>query len=80
MANLKLDFPTIIKLAVWSLIVGGILYWLEWSPGEIYGFIIDKFAGVWAWMANSGLKYMLLGATIVVPVFIISRLRSGRKG
>ncbi len=80
MSNLKLDFSTIIKLAIWSIIVGAILYWLEWSTGEIYGWFIDKAARIWGWMAGTGIQYMLLGATIVVPVFIISRLRSGRKG
>lgn len=75
MSNLKLDLGTIIKLVIWSTLVGAALYWLEVSTGDIYGWIIDKLAAIWNWIAGTGLKYMLLGATIVVPVFVISRMR-----
>ena len=67
---------TIIKLVVWSLIVGVLLYWLKISPGDIYAWVGNKLAGVWDWMSESGLTYLLLGATIVIPVFLISRLHS----
>tara|TARA_R110002096_G_scaffold9468_2_gene37373 strand:- start:384 stop:617 length:234 start_codon:yes stop_codon:yes gene_type:complete len=73
--KLKLDLGTIIKLAFYSLVVGGLLYWLEVSTGDIYGWVINKFAAIWHWLMNTGLKYMLLGATIVVPIFVISRMR-----
>jgi len=75
MSKLDLDLPTIFKLVIWSIAVGALLYWLEWSTGDIFGWIANKVAGIWAWFAGSGLKYMLLGATIVVPVFLFSRLR-----
>jgi len=75
MSKLDLDFGTVIKLVIWSTIVGALLYWLEWSTGEIFGWIFDKIAAIWAWIADTGLKYMLLGATIVVPIFLISKFR-----
>ncbi|MBL4838589.1 MAG: hypothetical protein JKY34_13520 [Kordiimonadaceae bacterium] len=75
MNKLNLDFATIVRLAVWSILVGAVLYWLEWSTGDIFGWIANKIAGIWHWLANTGFKYMLLGATIVVPVFLFSRLR-----
>ncbi len=75
MDKLKLDLGTIIKLAIYSMLVGGLLYWLEVSTGDIYGWIINKLAAIWDWLMNTGLKYMLLGATIVVPLFVISRMR-----
>jgi len=75
MSKLDLDIPTIIKLVIWSMLVGALLYWLEWSTGDIFGWIANKIAGIWNWLAGTGIKYMLLGATIVVPVFIISRIR-----
>lgn len=75
MDKLRLDLRTIVKLAIYSLIVGGLLYWLEVSTGDIYGWIINKLAAIWGWLMNTGLKYMLLGATIVVPIFVISRMR-----
>jgi len=77
MSKLNLDFGTIIKLVIWSMLVGALLYWLELSTGDIYSWIINKVAAVWDWLVGSGLQYMLLGATIVVPVFIFSRLRKG---
>ena len=75
MQKLNLDLPTIIKLVIWSIAIGALLYWLEWSPGDIYGWIADKIAVIWGWFAGTGLQYLLLGATIVVPVFLFSRLR-----
>jgi len=75
MQNLRLDLGTIIKLVIYSLLVGALLYWLEVSTGDVYSWIINKIAEIWHWLMNTGLKYMLLGATIVVPIFIISRLR-----
>lgn len=75
MSKLDLDLPTIIKLVIWSIVVGALLYWLEWSTGDIFGWIANKIASIWNWFAGSGLKYMLLGATIVVPIFLFSRLR-----
>lgn len=75
MKKLDLDFSTILKLVIYSTIVGAILYWLQISTGEIFGWIFDKIAAIWNWILGTGLKYMLLGATIVVPIWIISQLR-----
>lgn len=75
MATKPMTGGTIIKLVVWSLIVGFIMYQLEWSPGDIIGWIADKIAAVWNWFAGFGLNYVLLGATIVVPVYFLMRFR-----
>ena len=75
MSKLDLDFPTIIKLVIWSMVVGAVLYWLEWSTGDIFAWIANKIASIWNWLAGTGIKYILLGATIVVPVFLFSRLK-----
>lgn len=72
------DMSTIVKLAIYSMIVGAVLYWLNLSAGDIYGFVTNKLSGVWNWMANSGLQYMLLGATIVVPLYFISNWKKKR--
>lgn len=71
---------TILKLLFWSLVVGFIMYQLEWSPGDIVGWIADQIAGIWDWFAGFGLNYVLLGATIVVPVYLLMRLRDRMKG
>lgn len=75
----KIDVGLIVKLAVWSLIVGALLYWLDLSPGEVYGWVGDKLNGLWQWTVGNGINYMLLGATIVVPVYLLMRLKSGLK-
>ncbi|WCL54647.1 DUF6460 domain-containing protein [Gimibacter soli] len=78
-AGSKVDVGLIVKLAVWSLIVGAILYWLDLSPGDVYSWVGDKLNGLWQWTVGNGLNYMLLGATIVVPVYILLRLKAGLK-
>ena len=76
----RIDGRLIFKLVLWSLVVGALLYWAEVSPGSIYGWIFDKLAGVWDWFARSGLSYILLGASIVVPLYLIIHFtRRGRR-
>lgn len=80
--KLNIDFGLVFKLALWSLIVGAVLYWLELSPKDIYGWSADKIAGLWDWIVGDAVQYILLGATIVVPLYFLMRLkdRMGRKG
>lgn len=73
----RVDLKTVIKLALLSLIVGAILYALGLSPGDIYGWVAGILADIWNWLVNSGLQYMALGAAIVVPVFLLMRLKRG---
>ena len=75
MADKSITGGTIIKLVLWSLVVGFVMYKLAWSPGDIVGWIGNTLAEMWAWFSGSGLEYVLLGATIVVPVFLFSRFR-----
>ncbi|TNE64622.1 MAG: hypothetical protein EP335_07125 [Alphaproteobacteria bacterium] len=67
----SISIGTVIQLLVWSFIVGALLYWLDWSPGDVYGWLANKLAAFWDWLVGSGLKYVLLGATIVVPVYLL---------
>ncbi len=79
MNKLDIGVGTVIKLTIWSLIVGALLYWLQWSPGDVYGWIINKIAAIWNWLAGVGLNYLLVGATIVVPIYVLMNLKR-RKG
>ncbi|SDD24673.1 MULTISPECIES: DUF6460 domain-containing protein [Kordiimonas] len=76
---MQLNAGVIIKLAVWSFLVGLLLYWLEWSPGDVYGWLANKIATLWDWLVGSGLQYVLLGATIVVPVYLIMQFKNRRR-
>lgn len=67
----------IVKLAIISLFVGAIMAAFGWTPFGILQAILDFFAGIW----NLGFgalekfgSYILLGAAVVVPIFLLSRL------
>ncbi len=77
---MQFNAGVIIKLLIWSFLVGLLLYWLEWSPGDVYGWIANKVATLWNWLVGSGLQYVLLGATIVVPVYLIMQFKNRRRG
>ncbi|MFY8095287.1 MAG: hypothetical protein ACOVN0_17540 [Niveispirillum sp.] len=64
----------VIRVLIWSLLVGMVLAWLGWTPGDMLRHAIrlleqvpDGLAGVfgWAW------PYVRQGAMIVVPVAAI---------
>ncbi len=73
----RITFGTIIKLLVASLIVGMVLAYFNVTPQEILAYVqaqiggaIDN-AGSWAGWAAS---YILLGAVIVVPLWLLHYL------
>ena len=80
MADTRVAIRTGFKLVIWSVVVGFVLYHMKISPGDIYGWIANTFAGIWEWTSGSGIEYMLLGATIVVPIFLISWFRNKNRG
>ncbi len=74
---------TVAQLLLWSVVVGVILSALGITPfnivdqfGLIFRRIYDLGFGAFHWAA----QYILLGAIIVVPVWLISRLLGGRGG
>lgn len=80
MSDKPITSGTVLKLVIYSFIVGFIMYSLEWSPGDIVGWIANTVAEIWSWFSGSGLDYVLLGATIVVPIFLFSRFRDRMRG
>lgn len=82
MSSKPITGGTILKLVLYSFVVGFIMYSMEWSPGDIVGWVANTVAGIWNWFSGSGLEYVLLGATIVIPLFLFSRWRdrARRKG
>jgi hypothetical protein len=66
-----------IKLLIASLLVGIVLAALGWSPRDVYQRLIDLVVSVWELgfeaLGRFG-EYILLGAAIVVPVYIVVRL------
>ncbi|AQS41869.1 MAG: Hypothetical protein BHV28_11830 [Candidatus Tokpelaia hoelldobleri] len=67
----------IFKLFVISLIVGFILKMLGLSPAELWGRVYNFFLGLWnmGFAAFGSLfDILLVGALVVVPIFLIVRL------
>jgi len=72
----------LVKLLVVSFLVGLVMHAFGWSPMDVLYGIRQFFIDLW----NLGfhaidrfLGYILLGAAIVVPVFILLRIASYRK-
>lgn len=73
---------TIFRLAIVSLVVGVLLMWLDIQPFDIFRGLQRLFAHIW----NLGFDtlrelggYILVGAAIVVPVWLILRLFGMRR-
>ena len=76
-------FRVALKLIVVSFLVGIVMSVFGWSPFDILSGIREFALGIW----NMGFKaverffdYFLLGAAVVVPVFVVLRLLSYRRG
>jgi hypothetical protein len=72
-----------LKLIVVSFLVGLVMNAFGWTPWDIVGQIREFVSGIW----NMGFRaverffgYFVLGAAVVVPVFIVLRLISYRRG
>lgn len=71
----------VVKLTVFSVIVGVVMSAVGWSPRTIYDGIIDFFQRLWSLGFDaiySSVEYLLLGAAVVVPLFLLMRLFSYR--
>jgi hypothetical protein len=73
---------TLVKLLVVSLIVGFIMAVFGWAPLDfVYGirnFVLEVWHRGFAALGRVG-DYLLLGATVVIPIFLIIRLFSYRR-
>ncbi len=72
----------LLKLIVVSFIVGLVMNAFGWSPLDVVYGIREFFLDIW----NLGFRafdqffgYLLLGAAVVVPAFILLRIASYRK-
>lgn len=70
----RITFGTVVKLVIASLVVGVVLAVLDISPGEIAEWartaLGDVFSNASGYV-QSGLSYVLLGAVVVVPIWLI---------
>jgi len=69
----------ILQLVIASIIIGVVLSFFGFNPANLY----DAVLRLWDWISSLGLdavkkagRYMLLGAIIVVPLWLLSRIFS----
>ncbi|MBO6717680.1 MAG: hypothetical protein JJ913_06970 [Rhizobiaceae bacterium] len=71
-----------LKLIVLSFLVGVVMSAFGWTPWDILAGIREFFVRLWdmgfAAIARFG-DYLLLGAAVVIPVFVVLRLLSYRR-
>lgn len=77
---------TLIQLTIASVIVGAFLAFWGVSPGEFWSGIFDFVKGVFGWLGDSVgeivlnlATYLLFGAAIVVPVWLVLRIINGER-
>jgi hypothetical protein len=67
----------LLRLVVLSFIVGLILSAVNLDPWDIYSWIERMIRRIWAMgfdFVEEGLGYLIVGAIIVIPVFLLMRL------
>ncbi|MAM94989.1 MAG: hypothetical protein CMI61_10250 [Parvibaculum sp.] len=71
--------PTIFKLAVASIAVGVMLAVFGIKPIDLWRDFIDTLARIWEMGFEAiewSVQYLLLGAVVVIPIFVAVRLWS----
>lgn len=66
-----------LKLAFYSLLVGLLLAWLDWTPRDLWFRATDTLRWAWSELGTVG-EYMAIGAVVVVPLWLASRILSRR--
>ena len=77
---------TILQLVIASIIVGAIFSFIGVGPREFWSGIFDAASGLVAALGDNISEvaltlgtYLLIGAAIVVPIWLISRVLSSKK-
>jgi hypothetical protein len=74
---------TVIKLFIASLLVGFVMHWLDITPVGILHALTNNFEELFSSLINVVswvLEFVLIGAVIVVPIWLLMRIFGGRKG
>lgn len=74
MANRSIREIPLLQLAIWSLVVGMVLYLFDSTPQELITWVIETSQSLFEWFTQNVFTYVLMGAIIVIPVWGISRL------
>lgn len=69
--------PTLVKLATASVVVGVFLAYFGIRPIDLWFDFLDTVARIWRMGFDAiewSVKYFLLGAVVVVPIWLVVRL------
>ena len=69
--------PTLIKLAIASIVVGVLLAFFGIRPMDLWTDFLDTVSRIWQMGFGAidwSLRYFLLGAVVVVPIWLAVRL------
>ena len=75
-------FRVFLKLAVISLVVGVVMRSMGWTAMDVVRWIREMVMRIWnmGWSAIENFAdYLILGAAVVIPAFILIRLFAMRK-
>ena len=77
---------TVLQLIIASVIVGAIFSFFGLSPQDFWSNIFGSVRGFVAFLGDSIgevavtlISYLIIGAAIVIPVWLVARLLSGRR-
>jgi hypothetical protein len=72
-----ITFGTVLRILLASLVVGMVMAWFNVQPRDILhwvtGNIDEAMANAQAWIGWA-IKYVLLGAVVVVPIWLVAYL------
>ncbi|MBT5267268.1 MAG: hypothetical protein HOL85_20710 [Rhodospirillaceae bacterium] len=73
----RITVGTVVKLLIASVIIGFVLAKLEYSPKDLIASVFQNLQGILEWSVDAfgdAITYALLGAVIVIPIWLISYL------
>ena len=72
----------IVKLVIVSIVVGFVMSYFDWTPYEVFDSVRFFFLDLW----HTGFDalgavgdYLVIGAVVVIPAFLVIRLLSFRR-
>lgn len=79
----RITLATVVKLVVASILVGAVMAYLDVQPLEVWRWLADRARDVLADIgtyASRALTYLLLGAVVVVPIWLLFYLWRALRG
>lgn len=79
----RITVGTVVKLVIFSLLAGLLLTWLNIGPQDVFQYGVENVQRIFDWAVDSfgkALTYILLGAVVVIPVWLVFYLLRAVRG